>query len=190
LRKEGVDTNRGFLKNVDWAAVRGFYGSSGSIYVTAKHFGLSAITVYHHVRDLCPKRRELYASSEFVDKYGYVLTTVGGVLRRKHVHLYEAEIGRRLTTTEVVHHIDGDKKNNLLSNLFLYPSQRAHQKAHLSLQSAARRWYLENGLYPERPGRKFWGLMHEAGFVLLRLGAICFKKGRYDLTRKRLHSKM
>jgi len=38
----------------------------------------------------------------------------------------EEEIGRYLTGREVVHHIDGDKSNNVLSNLNLFDSNSTH----------------------------------------------------------------
>lgn len=58
--------------------------------------------------------------------------------RREHVLLIEKEIGRKLeregSNGEGVHHIDGDRKNNDRSNLYLYSNQTEHKKIHQSLQ--------------------------------------------------------
>lgn len=68
-----------------------------------------------------------------VDKGGYILlyrpdhpqaNRHGQV--REHRIVMEAMIGRPLTRTEVVHHIDGNPANNSPSNLRLYASNGAH----------------------------------------------------------------
>lgn len=53
-------------------------------------------------------------------------------LRRtyEHVLVMEASIGRSLRDGEVVHHIDGDPRNNQIENLLLCPSQGAHLRIH------------------------------------------------------------
>lgn len=58
-------------------------------------------------------------------KIGYVKR--GG--RHEHRVLVEAQIGRRLTFNEVVHHIDGNKHNNDLSNLVVLTRQ-THMREH------------------------------------------------------------
>lgn len=45
-------------------------------------------------------------------------------------------IGRPLTKSEVVHHIDGNKENDHPDNLMLFPSEGAHSKYHKRLQLA------------------------------------------------------
>jgi hypothetical protein len=47
----------------------------------------------------------------------------------EHVLVMEAHLGRRLTEHECVHHIDGDKRNNALSNLQL-DNWSDHQRHH------------------------------------------------------------
>ena len=54
----------------------------------------------------------------------------------------EKNIGRKLNRTkngkgEGVHHIDGDKLNNKLENLFLYSDEKEHSKIHQSLKNIA-----------------------------------------------------
>jgi len=49
-----------------------------------------------------------------------------------HMHRKVAErmLGRKLLVGEVVHHIDGDKKNNNPSNLMIFRSQADHARWH------------------------------------------------------------
>lgn len=60
----------------------------------------------------------------------------GYVLRYRLV--MEAYLGRYLTPEEVIHHVDGDKLNDDLSNLMLFHSSGAHIKYHAELRRAAR----------------------------------------------------
>ena len=55
------------------------------------------------------------------DKHGYVA---------EHRLVMEKQLGRYLDKKEVVHHIDGNKNNNNLSNLMLFPSNSAHINYH------------------------------------------------------------
>lgn len=52
---------------------------------------------------------------------------------REHIYLMEQHLGRSLSKSEVVHHIDGDKTNNNMNNLWLC-DQSQHREAHASLQ--------------------------------------------------------
>jgi hypothetical protein len=55
----------------------------------------------------------------FRDPLGYVF---------EHRYRMELMLGRYLTEEEVVHHIDGDKKNNEESNLMLFANNTEHMK--------------------------------------------------------------
>jgi hypothetical protein len=50
----------------------------------------------------------------------------------RHVHrvVMEEKLGRKLVQGEIVHHIDGDKRNNHPKNLMLFPSQAEHLNWH------------------------------------------------------------
>jgi hypothetical protein len=56
----------------------------------------------------------------------------------EHRLVMEKHLGRYLLPTEVVHHEDGDVRNNDLGNLRLFASQTEHMRYHLSLQRLAR----------------------------------------------------
>lgn len=68
-----------------------------------------------------------------VTKRGYVVATVSGRKTPLHRRVMEAHLGRMLLPTEVVHHIDGDRRNNAIANLELWsvshpPGQRISDK--------------------------------------------------------------
>jgi hypothetical protein len=65
------------------------------------------------------------------------------------------KIGRSLVDGELVHHIDGDKFNNTLDNLYLCSSMSHHREIHNSLEFVA--------------------------FELLRKGIIQFVDGTYRI---------
>lgn len=50
----------------------------------------------------------------------------------RHEHRIKAEelLGRKLRRGEVVHHIDGNRRNNSLDNLMVFQSQSDHAKWH------------------------------------------------------------
>jgi len=52
----------------------------------------------------------------------------------EHVVVIEQTLGRKVQADELVHHIDGDKKNNDINNLVLLTSHTQHKNAHNSLQ--------------------------------------------------------
>lgn len=49
-----------------------------------------------------------------------------------HRAVMEKKIGRKLSSAEIVHHIDGNIDNNSPSNLHLFKNRSEHLKAHLS----------------------------------------------------------
>ena len=51
-----------------------------------------------------------------------------------HREKIEQQIGRKLTSEEIVHHIDGDKSNDDLENLYLCRDNTEHQQLHDQLQ--------------------------------------------------------
>lgn len=58
---------------------------------------------------------------------GYYYVSIGGKKKLQHRLIMEQHLGRKLTRQEYVHHLDGDPKNNALSNLVL---STAHEHMH------------------------------------------------------------
>jgi len=80
----------------------------------------------------------------------YKSKKINGTKYDVHRLVFEKHLGRPLDKNEVVHHIDGDKANNKLSNLMLFPNRSAHTKYHfqhgdLELKSGKNKKKLING---------------------------------------------
>lgn len=75
-------------------------------------------------------------NGRFKTNKGYIMVFVrshpinGTGYMGEHRLVMEKHIGRELETTEDVHHLDGDKTNNSLDNLMLFPTRSAHIKFH------------------------------------------------------------
>jgi len=91
-----------------------------------------------------------WGGGEYVSSDGYLMVKVPNlfldsgrqVYKRKHILIYEEHIGRQLKTTkggggEQIHHIDGNKQNNEISNLLLCKNVSEHRLVHDSLEKAA-----------------------------------------------------
>lgn len=77
---------------------------------------------------------------QWMDKAGYIRHGHDQYLHRT---LVENVIGRKLAKSEVVHHVDGNKKNNENRNFVLCPNQAYHFLLH------ARQHILERGGHPD-----------------------------------------
>ena len=62
---------------------------------------------------------------------GYVAVTHNGKKFMQHRLVAEQAVGRPLPKKAVVHHIDGDRMNNVPSNLVVCPDQTYHRLIHL-----------------------------------------------------------
>lgn len=49
---------------------------------------------------------------------------------RQHRHVMEQHLNRKLTSDEVIHHVDFNKSNNDINNLFLFENQPLHVAYH------------------------------------------------------------
>lgn len=80
-----------------------------------------------------------------LDSMGYVRVTLpDGSRVREHVLLMEQHIGRPLDDHEVVHHRDGNRANNDLSNLELM-SRSEHMRMHMTGRSrTGGRWSIHH----------------------------------------------
>lgn len=62
---------------------------------------------------------------------GYLEVMVDGVRLKEHVRVAERVLGRTLPTNAVVHHVDGDKLNNVPNNLVICPNDQYHRLIHV-----------------------------------------------------------
>ena len=67
-------------------------------------------------------------------KIGHNDTSGWSSYQKEHKVIIEQQLGRKLLKNEVIHHIDGIKTNNTISNLWL-TDQKSHRKAHVSLRN-------------------------------------------------------
>lgn len=77
------------------------------------------------------KRERLPVGSKNFDPYGYVRVKVSNnpiEWRKEHILIMEEYLGRKLTTYENVHHINGLRADNRIENLFLCKNKSEHKR--------------------------------------------------------------
>lgn len=79
------------------------------------------------------------------DSNGYSYVQDGNERVFIHTKVAEEKLGRPLTQTEVVHHINGDKKDNSIENLYVFENQKQHMLSHNSLEELS--FYLVKNNY-------------------------------------------
>lgn len=86
---------------------------------------------------MTPETRSKLRESRLNTGEGKTYTKRYGV--HEHRIVAEEKLGRKLNPGEVVHHIDGDKRNNDPDNLMVFPSQKEHIEWHLKHDARYRR---------------------------------------------------
>lgn len=70
---------------------------------------------------------------------GYEVLRINGKPVRYHRYLMEKKLQRKLNSTEIVHHIDCNKLNNSIDNLFVCKNVSEHNLIHDNLEKLASR---------------------------------------------------
>lgn len=78
-----------------------------------------------------------YKRKHTKDRYIIILRKNGKPVR-EHRFIMEQKLGRKLSSEEVVHHLDGNSLNNNPDNLLLFPSRVEHQRYEDTLNSFAK----------------------------------------------------
>ena len=84
-----------------------------------------------------------WRGGRYLDREGYVMILTNAAssgagwskYEKEHILVMRQHLGRLLLPEEVVHHIDNDKENNVIDNLFL-TTNSGHRLAHISLTLA------------------------------------------------------
>lgn len=58
---------------------------------------------------------------------GYIQIKVNGIWINEHRYIVEEFIGRKLKEGETIHHINHNRMDNRIGNLFLFPNQNEHK---------------------------------------------------------------
>lgn len=61
----------------------------------------------------------------------YSIITINGKNIKKHRYIIEKIIGRTLNKKEIIHHINGDKQDNRIENLYICKDRTEHTKIHI-----------------------------------------------------------
>lgn len=87
----------------------------------------------HHKQEFCSRhcaRSQPRGSFGTVTLNGYIAIFVDGKRMYQHRYVMEQHLGRKLLRSEVVHHMDGNKQNNDISNLELVENCAVHMTMH------------------------------------------------------------
>lgn len=73
----------------------------------------------------------------------------------EHRYIMELHLGRALEKTEVIHHLDGNKSNNDISNLLLCTTAREHNIVHTEMEMFVEKLIREGKVKYDKEAREF-----------------------------------
>lgn len=109
-------------------------------------------------------RQESLMGSKSIDSSGYISLYVGpnykykntyGGRIREHIYIVQEKMGRQLEKNEVIHHIDGDKKNNNIDNLDLCTVSE-HNNCHAKIEKIVFELYKKGIVGYDRIEKKYY----------------------------------
>ncbi len=106
------------------------------------------------------KRKERHISwkgGRYVSSDGYWVVYVSSKeYKKEHILIMEESLGRKMEIGEQVHHIDGNKLNNNLENLYVVKNNSEHKKLHQQLQRFAFSMVESGDIKFDREKGEYW----------------------------------
>jgi hypothetical protein len=68
------------------------------------------------------------------EQNGYIKINIEGLWIFEHRYIMEKYLGRNITKEEKIHHDDFNRKNNIISNLTLFPDNKSHTHFHRQIK--------------------------------------------------------
>jgi len=127
----------------------------GVIYATSEHKFLTYNRGWVMLKDLKPKDSLVALNSRLYDNYLQIqVSNSREGWKKEHNFIYEEISGEKLKSKELVHHIDGDKRNNIYENL-----QKMINKDHTGLHARKYMASLSSEQKSEIGKRANWGFI-------------------------------
>lgn len=102
------------------------------IYARLRAIGITRSNSEAHRGLQIGPRNPQWKGGRRVGSNGYVWIRVGGRDVLEHRHVMAQHLGRALRRGEVVHHRNGNGRDNRIENLDLLPSQSEHMREHMT----------------------------------------------------------
>lgn len=91
-----------------------------------RQFALKKKKVFKNVAT--GEKHHSWKGGKHINTGGYMMIRVNGKYKPEHRHIMEQHIGRELSGSEEVHHINHDKLDNRIENLMLFKNHSDHIK--------------------------------------------------------------